>query len=199
MVINSVQFVGSFPRVTICPKDGKPEFAFIGRSNVGKSSLINMLCQRKEIAKVSGTPGKTNMINYFAINEKWYLVDLPGYGYAKVSKKARASYEKMIQNYLVLRDTLMCAVVLLDSRHPLQQIDKEFVDWLGQMHIPFVIAYTKIDKVKPNKKEENIQVIREELLKTWHNLPDEFVTSSRDKSGRDELLQFIDQIIQSAS
>ncbi len=193
MDIKTVYFLGSFPTESKCPTDGKPEFAFIGRSNVGKSSLINMLCNHKDLAKVSGTPGKTRQINYFVINAEWYLVDLPGYGFAKASKKAKANYERMIEQYLLQRETLMCAMVLLDSRHELQKIDKEFIDWLGSMHIPFVLVFTKLDKLKPTEIEENIQIIKDKLLESWHSLPESFATSAKKKHGREEVLNFIEE------
>ncbi len=196
MYIKSVYFVGSFPKESKAPKDNRPEFAFIGRSNVGKSSLINMLCNNANVAKVSGTPGKTRAINYFLINESWYLVDLPGYGYAKASKKDKAAWEKMIEDYLVLRSTLICAIVLIDSRHPLQNIDREFIDWLGQRHVPFVLVFTKIDKLKPVQQEENIQTIKNQLLEHWHSLPQTFTTSSKNKDGRDELLHFFQTTVE---
>ena len=192
MDIKTVYFLGSFPTESKCPIDGKPEFAFIGRSNVGKSSLINMLCNHKDLAKVSGTPGKTRQLNYFVINSEWYLVDLPGYGFARASKKAKANYERMIEQYLLQRETLMCAMVLLDSRHELQKIDKEFIDWLGSMHIPFVLVFTKLDKLKDHEIEANIQLIKDQLLETWHSLPESFATSAKKKVGRDEILNFVE-------
>ncbi len=196
MDIKSVYFLGSFPNESKCPTDGKPEFAFIGRSNVGKSSLINMLVNHKDMAKVSGTPGKTRQLNYFVINSEWYLVDLPGYGFAKASKKAKANYERMIEQYLLQRETLMCAMVLLDSRHELQKIDKEFIDWLGSMHIPFVLVFTKLDKLKTAEREVNIEKIKDQLLESWHSLPATFASSAKKKDGRDEILQFVQETIE---
>lgn len=189
-----VEFVGSYVSVSTCPPDKLPEYAFIGRSNVGKSSLINMLCQRKNLARVSNTPGKTQLINMFTVNNVWQLVDLPGYGFAKVSKKQRAKFENMIEGYLKNRASLQCTFVLIDSRHALQQIDREFIDWLGEHGISFVIVYTKTDKLKPHEVEHNIERIREELLKTWSELPQQFITSSKSKLGRDDVLSFIAEI-----
>jgi len=196
MDIKTCYFLGSFPTESKCPVDGKPEFAFIGRSNVGKSSLINMLVNHKDMAKVSGTPGKTRQINYFVINSDWYLVDLPGYGFAKASKKAKANYERMIEQYLLQRETLMCAMVLLDCRHGLQKIDKEFIDWLGSMHIPFVLVFTKLDKLKEAERAHNIDRIKNELLESWHSLPQSFASSAKKKDGKDEILQFIQDTIE---
>ncbi len=191
MNIKDVEFIASFPKVSACPVDGKPEFAFIGRSNVGKSSLINMICNKKGMAKVSVTPGKTQLLNYFLINQTWYLVDLPGYGYARLSKEKKAGFGKMIKNYLVQRETLVVAFVLIDIRHELQKIDKEFIDWLGENSVPFCLVYTKADKLGKNQVPSNVQSIRKELLKTWNELPDQFITSSETKTGRDEILNCI--------
>ena len=194
MKIKQVKFIGSFPRVEKCPVSDKPEYAFIGRSNVGKSSLINMILERKNIAKVSHTPGKTQLINFFDINESWILVDLPGYGYAKLSKKHRASLEKMIKNYLRDRKSMISAFLLLDSRIPLQQVDLEFANWMGKEGIPFVIVYTKVDKLKGDKKHENLIEIKQGLLEHWEELPEQFVTSSKKKTGRDHILDFIEDL-----
>jgi GTP-binding protein len=191
MNIKDVEFIASFPKVSACPVDGKPEFAFIGRSNVGKSSLINMLCNRKGMAKVSVTPGKTQLLNYFLINQTWYLVDLPGYGYARLSKEKKAGFGKMIKNYLEQRSTLVVAFVLIDVRHELQKIDKEFIDWLGENSVPFCLVYTKADKLGKNQVQTNVLAIRNELLKTWNELPQEFITSSETRTGRDEILSSI--------
>ena len=196
--IKYAEYVGSFPTESKCPKANKPEFAFIGRSNVGKSSLINMLTGKNGLAKVSNTPGKTQTLNYFIIDTKWYLVDLPGYGYAKISKTKRHEWEKMIATYLQKRQSLQVAFVLLDANIPPQKIDVEFINWLGEMHIPFIIVYTKADKVRGNKLEDNIKAIQEELLKYWNELPKQFVTSSNKKKGRAELLEFIYDINQQA-
>jgi GTP-binding protein len=191
MNIKDVEFIASFPKVSACPVDGKPEFAFIGRSNVGKSSLINMLCNRKGMAKVSVTPGKTQLLNYFLINQTWYLVDLPGYGYARLSKEKKAGFGKMIKNYLEQRSTLVVAFVLIDVRHELQKIDKEFIDWLGENSVPFCLVYTKADKLGKNQVQANVLSIRKELLKTWNELPEQFITSSETRTGRDEILSSI--------
>jgi len=168
-----------------------PEYAFIGRSNVGKSSLINMLCNRKGLAKVSNTPGKTQTINYFKVDSSWHLVDLPGYGYAKISKKMRFRWEKMIEKFLITRSQLQVVFVLLDSRHTLQKIDMEFMNWLGDRRVPFVIVYTKVDKLAKSKVDDNIKKIQNGILNYWNSLPDQFVTSSEKKEGRQEILDFI--------
>lgn len=194
MIIKSAEFVGSFPTEEQCPKAEMHEFAFIGRSNVGKSSLINMLCDRKDIAKVSKTPGKTQLLNFFKINEKWHLVDLPGYGYARISKKKRKDWEKMIERYLVTRSNLQCAFVLLDMRIDLQKIDLEFINWLGEMQIPFVLVFTKSDGVKPKYRAKQLKNIRFDLLKNWNELPTQFVTSSSNREGKEEILAFIEGI-----
>ena len=196
MEIKYADFVGSFPSLNSCPKTTYPEYAFIGRSNVGKSSLINMLTGRKSLAKVSNTPGKTQHINYFQIDGKWHLVDLPGYGYAKISKVKRHAWEKMIANYLQNRENLVCAFVLLDANIPSQQIDVEFINWLGEMHIPFVIVYTKTDRIRGGEegKQKNIKAIQDELLKYWNDLPQQFISSSNSKEGRDEILGFINDL-----
>jgi len=193
--IKSVEYRGSFPGVALCPKDDRPEFAFIGRSNVGKSSLINALTQRKEVAHTSKKPGKTQLLNYFLVNNQWYLVDLPGYGYAKISKRKRLEWEKMIEAYLIKRFSLQCALVLIDANIPPQQMDIDFMNWLGERRIPFVIVYTKTDRSKPGALAENIESIRKELYKHWHALPQEFQTSARTGEGADELLAFIEDII----
>ncbi len=190
-IIQEVEYIGSYPSEKQCPQANKPEYAFIGRSNVGKSSLINMLTGRKDLARVSKKPGKTQYLNYYLVNKSWYIVDLPGYGYAHISKKKRQEWEKMIEGFLIKRATLQCAVVLVDSNIPPQKIDVEFMNWLGKMQIPFVICYTKTDRVKPHKLEENLQAIRNELLKYWNELPQQFVTSSNNGIGRAEILSFI--------
>jgi GTP-binding protein len=194
MTINEVTYIGSFERDHQCPKPNRPEYAFIGRSNVGKSSLINMLCQKKDLAHTSKSPGKTQLMNFFDVDNSWYLVDLPGYGYAKVSKKRRGAWEQMIERYLVTRENLQCAFVLIDSRHELQKIDLEFISWLGERSIPFVIVFTKIDKVKASERESNVEKITNKLLESWHNLPATFVTSAEKSTGRDEILAFIDEL-----
>lgn len=191
MEIKDVRFVGSFERESQCPQESIPEYAFIGRSNVGKSSLINMLCNRKGIAKVSNTPGKTQTINFFKVDDSWHLVDLPGYGYAKISKKMRRKWEDMIERYLITRSQLQVVFVLLDSRHDLQSIDLEFMNWLGDRRVPFVIIYTKIDKLKKLQIPINIEKIQKGILQYWNSLPDQFITSSEKKDGRKEILDFI--------
>ncbi len=198
MELKYAEFIGSYPTESKCPKPKYPEYAFIGRSNVGKSSLINMLTERKGLAKVSNTPGKTQTLNYFQINGNWFLVDLPGYGYAKISKKKRYEWEKMIANFLQNRSTLMCAFVLLDAYVPPQAIDVEFINWLGEMHIPFVIVYTKTDRIRGGEegRNKNIKAIQDELLKYWNDLPQQFISSSNDKTGRDEILSFIEDLNQ---
>ncbi len=195
MNVSDVKFIGSFDRESACPKSELPEFAFIGRSNVGKSSLINMLTGRKKIAKVSSTPGKTQLLNFFEINESWYLVDLPGYGYAKISKYKREEWRKMIARYLETRATLVCTFLLIDSRHELQNIDLDFINYLGEAGLPFVIVYTKSDKVKEIKLSENIQAIEDALLEHWEALPQRFLTSSEKKIGQTEILDFIEGVL----
>ena len=194
MEITSVEYRGSFPNVLKCPRDTRPEFAFIGRSNVGKSSLINMLGARKDIAHTSKKPGKTQMINYFLVNHQWHLVDLPGYGYAKISKTTRKKWERMIQDYLLKRPNLVCAFILIDANVPPQKIDIDFINWFGEMHLPFVIAYTKTDRLKPDDLPKNIERIQTAILEHWESLPQQFITSSNDRKGRQEILEFIDQL-----
>ena len=179
----------------MCPKDTKMEFAFIGRSNVGKSSLINMLCNHKGLAKTSSTPGKTLLINHFLINNEWYLVDLPGYGYAQRSKSQQEKITQMIDGYILQREQLCNVFVLIDIRHPQQKIDRTFVDWLGQMQIPFSIIFTKADKLGRVKARENAEEWMEALKDTWETLPPYFITSSQDRTGRDEVLDYIEQIL----
>ncbi len=191
MEIKEVDFIGSFERESQCPQDMVPEYAFIGRSNVGKSSLINMLCNRKGLAKVSNTPGKTQTINFFRVDSAWHLVDLPGYGYAKISKKMRIKWENMIERYLITRPQLQVVFVLLDSRHPLQTIDMEFINWLGDRRVAFVLVYTKTDKLKKSQVGANIERIQKGMLNYWNSLPQEFITSSEKKEGRQEILNFI--------
>lgn len=195
MSIQTAEFVGSYPSFSKCPDQNLVEYAFIGRSNVGKSSLINMLTNRNHLAKTSSTPGKTQMINYFLINENWHLVDLPGYGYAKLSKKHRASLHKMIREYIVNRKQLVNTFVLIDSRIPPQTIDLEFIDFLGENLIPFSIVFTKVDKNKSeNKTMENIEIFKETLQQSWETLPPIFPTSAEKKTGRDALLTYIENI-----
>lgn len=194
MIIKDAEYVGSFPSEAKCPTDGLPEYAFIGRSNVGKSSLINMLCERKKLAYISNKPGKTQSLNFYRINDAWYVVDLPGYGYAKISKKTRREWERMIQGYLIKRTTLQCAFVLIDANVPPQANDIEFINWLGEHRIPFVIVYTKLDRMKEDQCDKNIEAIQQALLKHWHALPQQFRTSANKGWGRDEILQFIEQV-----
>ena len=197
MKIKYADYIASYPQYSLCPKDGRPEFAFIGRSNVGKSSLINMLLDRVNLARTSGKPGKTQMLNYYMINGEWYIVDLPGYGYAKISKTQRAKWEKMINAYLTHRKELVCAFVLIDANIPPQKLDIEFINSLGKMQVPFAIAFTKIDKSrKVEKVEANIKLFREELLKEWEDLPQQFLTSATKDTGRDEMLNFMENLIE---
>ncbi len=194
MNIKSATYIGSFPREAGCPKDGKPEYAFIGRSNVGKSSLINMLCNRKELARVSNKPGKTQNLNFYLINEAWYLVDLPGYGYAKVSKKTRESFEKMIEQYLLERKKLQCAFVLIDANIPPQKIDLEFVNWLGEKGVPFVLVFTKTDRMSKLQGQRQVDLFNKALKENWEALPPHFITSAVERTGRDALLDYIAEI-----
>lgn len=191
MDIKSAKFVISSTEVEKCPAPAKPEYAFIGRSNVGKSSLINMLVDRKDLAKTSGKPGKTQLINHFVINESWYLVDLPGYGFAKVSKEKRDVFQSYISEYILQRKNLMCLFVLLDSRLEPQKIDLEFMDWCGENEIPFIMVFTKIDKLSKKQFADNIAHYKEEMGKHWDELPECFYTSSEKKVGREELLNFV--------
>jgi len=192
MRITEAHFVKSAPSIDQCPKPDKPEYAFIGRSNVGKSSLINMLTGRRALAKTSGKPGKTQLINHFIINESWYLVDLPGYGYASVSKTERAKWQKMIDGYLKKRENLMCTFVLIDSRIEPQALDLEFLEMMGANGLPFVIAFTKSDKLKTNQLQSNISQFNTRMLQDWEDLPQQFVTSSEKGTGQADLLEFIE-------
>jgi GTP-binding protein len=194
IVIKEASFVGSFTRADDCPRADLPEFAFIGRSNVGKSSLINLLTGRKALAKVSSTPGKTQLLNYFLINKSWHLVDLPGYGYARVSKTSREQWAKMIRHYLAKRKQLRCLFVLLDSSIQPQESDMEFLLKLGQQGIPFAIVYTKTDRDSQHIIQKNIKAIRERILKDWESLPNEFQTSSAKGRGREDLLEFMEYL-----
>lgn len=191
MEIKTANFVASFPNEKQCPTDERAEFAFIGRSNVGKSSLINMLCGRKALAKVSGTPGKTRLLNYFLINEDWYLVDLPGYGFAKVSKSEQAKLSGMIEDYLLNRKTLVCAFILIDSNVPPQAKDLEFINRMGEHGIPFALVFTKTDRLSKNELAKNTAAFFRELKKNWETLPPYFLTSADHRTGRDEVLKFI--------
>lgn len=193
MVIKSATFICSSSQPSQCPKPGIPEYAFIGRSNVGKSSLINMLTGKKDLAKVSATPGKTRLINHFLINDSWYLVDLPGYGYAKTSKKNLSIFSELIINYLNERESLTMLFVLVDSRLEPQKIDVEFINMLGEHGVPFSIIFTKIDKLGKRAIEENIQRYRQLLLSFWEELPPLFYTSAEKQLGRSEVLAFIEQ------
>lgn len=194
MEIKKSEFVISAPTVSKCPKDEKPEYAFIGRSNVGKSSLINMLCNHKNLAKTSATPGKTLLINHFIINNEWFLVDLPGYGFAKRSKTVQQKLEQMIASYILQRKQLINVFVLIDVRHEQQKIDREFIDWLGESNVPFSIIFTKADKLGPGKARQNAQKWMEQLKDRWENLPPYYITSSEKKIGRDEVLDYIEGI-----
>ena len=194
MKVRSAEFIMSNSNVMKAPKDRIPEYAFIGRSNVGKSSLINMLMERKDLAKISGKPGKTQLINHFKINEEWFLVDLPGYGYAKVSKKKRTIFQFFIENYFKEREQLVCTFVLIDSRHDPQKIDLEFMKFLGENQIPFCIVFTKADKLGSSKLNKQITSYKKKLLNTWETIPTSFITSSSNGLGRKEFLDFIDNV-----
>ena len=197
MEIKKAEFLISSPTIDKCPKDNRIEYALIGRSNVGKSSLINMLCNHKGLSKTSSTPGKTLLINHFLINDEWYLVDLPGYGFAKRSKKVQADIEKMINTYILQREQLVNLFVLIDVRHEQQKIDRAFIDWLGENEIPFTIVFTKADKLGPVKAKANAAQWMEQLRDAWEELPPYFITSSEKRTGREELLAYIDEINQS--
>lgn len=194
MEISSAHFLISSPKVESCPKPDKPEYAFIGRSNVGKSSLINMLTRQTKLAKTSASPGKTQLINHFIINDQWYLVDLPGYGYAKVSQKQRASFQKMIANYLQQRENLVTVFVLIDSRLSPQDIDLEFIAQLGEWQVPFNIVFTKSDKNKQKDTAKNVKNFIERMRQDWEFIPRSFVTSSVKFHGRKELLSYIGEL-----
>tara|TARA_Y100000766_G_C18910020_1_gene607919 strand:- start:1071 stop:1679 length:609 start_codon:yes stop_codon:yes gene_type:complete len=194
MKITSSKFIVSKTHWKECPSPNLPEYAFIGRSNVGKSSLINLLCGNKGLAKTSSTPGKTKLINHFLINENWFLCDLPGYGYAKVSKKSREEWGKMIKDYILNRENLMNTFVLLDSRIKPQQIDIDFMLFLGKKEIPFSIIFTKSDKLKQSELISNIRIYEEELFKYWEELPPYFITSSEKKIGKEKVLNYIKSI-----
>ncbi len=193
MQIKSADFIISNTDYKLCPKADKAEYAFIGRSNVGKSSLINLITEKKQLAKISRKPGKTQLINHFLINKEWYLVDLPGYGYATVSKKQKEEFQKIIFSYLENRESLMCLFVLLDCRHKAQKIDLEFMQWLGKKEIPFVIIFTKTDKLGKISLQKNIANYKKELLKEWEEIPQCFYTSTLKREGNKEILAFIEK------
>ncbi|MBR3940584.1 MAG: YihA family ribosome biogenesis GTP-binding protein [Bacteroidaceae bacterium] len=193
-VIKSAQFVISNSDVRKCPQDGKPEYAFIGRSNVGKSSLINMLTGRRKLAMTSATPGKTLLINHFIINDEWYLVDLPGYGYAKRSKSQNEKLQEIISSYILDREQMTLLFVLIDCRHEPQKIDLEFITWLGENGVPFSIIFTKADKLTKTALASNVAAYKKRLLEEWEELPPVFITSSESAVGRDEVLQYISEI-----
>ncbi len=193
-MIRSAKFVISSPSIEKCPKPSLPEYAFIGRSNVGKSSLINMITGIKTLAKVSQTPGKTQIINHFLINEKWYIVDLPGYGYAKISKTSRKLFSGMITGYIQNRENLYCLFVLIDSRLEPQKIDIEFINWLGEKQIPFALIFTKTDKINTPTLQSNIAIYKKEILNYWEELPRIFTCSAVTRIGRDEIIEYIEEI-----
>lgn len=195
MIIKSSAFTLSSPTVSKCPNDNKPEYAFIGRSNVGKSSLINMLCNRRGLAKTSATPGKTLLINHFIINNEWYLVDLPGYGFAKRSKSVQQQLEQMISSYILQRKQLVNVFALIDIRHEQQKIDREFIDWLGVSGIPFSIVFTKADKLGPVKARANAAKWMKQLEDGWEELPPYFITSSESRMGKEEVLEYIEKFL----
>ena len=195
MRIKDVNFVKSSNQISECPRTEKSEFAFIGRSNVGKSSLINMMMQRKKLAKISGTPGKTQLINHFLVNDQWYLVDLPGYGWAKTSKTNKKKWEEMIRDYLINRQNLALVFVLLDIRLVPQAIDLEFITWMGEKQIPFILIFTKSDKISKHKINGSLSKYKHTLLKQWEEVPDSIVSSSMDGKGREEILDYIDKVL----
>ena len=195
MLVKSASFVSSAAQISQCPPENKPEFAFIGRSNVGKSSLLNMLVDIKGLAKTSSTPGKTQLINHFIINDQWYMVDLPGYGFAKVSRTSREQWKKRLDEYLLKRKNLHCVFVLVDCRVKPQANDIEMLNWLGEKGVPLAILYTKTDKIKPREVDENYQLMQNELLKYWDELPPVIFTSAEKKQGKDEVLDFIEKYL----
>ena len=195
MKINSSEYIISSSTVSQCPTGDRPEFAFIGRSHVGKSSLINMLCNNKGLAKTSAIPGKTLLINHFLINREWFIVDLPGYGYAKRSKSVQKKLEQMISQYILMRPQLVNVFVLIDIRHEQMKIDREFIDWLGESGIPFSVVFTKADKLSKSKAKQNADKWMHSMLDTWEQLPPYFITSSADAIGRDDVLDYIETII----
>ncbi len=195
MIIKKAEFVVSNTDPGKCPVTEKPEFAFVGRSNVGKSSLINMLTNFNDLAKVSGAPGKTRLINHFNINDEWFLVDLPGYGYAKALRSSREKWLIFIKKYLRVRENLFCVFALIDSRHEPQALDLEFMNWMGENGVPFAMVFTKTDKLSDKQLDKNLSAYKTEMLKTWEELPPLFVTSAEKKLGRDEMLTFIGDIV----
>lgn len=195
MNINTAEFVVSNSKLSLCPAATKPEFAFIGRSNVGKSSLINYITNNKKLAKTSGTPGKTQLINHFIINDHWYMVDLPGYGFAKAPVKAKLKWEAFISDYILKRENLLNLFVLIDSRLPAQQIDLDFMEWLGIKGIPFSIVFTKIDKLTSSQLNKNLLAYKKEMLKYWEEMPISFTSSASSKFGKDGILNYIEGII----
>ncbi len=194
MDIKSAEFVISNTDVRKCPEGNRPEYAFIGRSNVGKSSLINMVTNRKGLAMTSQKPGKTQLINHFIINQDWYLVDLPGYGYAQRGKEGRQNIQRIIEDYILEREQLTCLFVLLDCRHAPQKIDLEFMEWLGENGIPFTIIFTKTDKISKGALKDNLKVYQQKLLESWEELPPILLSSSEKKEGREEILNYINDI-----
>ena len=194
MEIKSAEFVISNTDVKKCPEGNLPEYAFIGRSNVGKSSLINMLTNKKGLAMTSQKPGKTQLINHFIINNEWYLVDLPGYGFAQHGKSGREKLKCIIEDYILEREQLVCLFLLVDCRHEAQKIDLEFMEWLGENGIPFTIIFTKTDKITKGRLQENLKAYKEKLLETWEELPPILVSSSEKRQGRDEILNYIEEI-----
>jgi len=194
MEIKDARFVMSNTDVKKCPAPDKPEYAFIGRSNVGKSSLINRITNKKSLAKISGKPGKTRLINHFLINEAWYLVDLPGYGYAEVPKKERLKWEQFLKRYILQRENLYCLFVLVDSRHEPQKPDLEFMEWLGISEVPFTIIFTKIDKLKPEELKTNLKKYEEKMFETWETMPGYYISSAETGDGTNEILGFIEHL-----
>ena len=192
MEIKEARFIVSNTDVKKCPLPDKPEYAFIGRSNVGKSSLINRLTNKKTLAKISGKPGKTRLINHYLINEEWYLVDLPGYGYAEVPKKERLKWEQFLKRYILQRENLYCLFVLVDSRHEPQKPDLDFMEWLGISEVPFTIIFTKIDKLKPEELKTNLKKYEEKMFETWETMPGYYISSAETGDGTTEILDFIE-------
>lgn len=199
MLIKTATYIKSSPAVKDCPGGNVPEFAFIGRSNVGKSSLINMLTNRNKLAKTSATPGKTRLINHFLINDNWYVVDLPGYGFAKVSKKERKKFGALIEEYILKSRALFCLYILIDANIPPQRIDLEFVNWLGKHQVPFAIVFTKTDKSNQKRIHQHIKAFEESLKETWDELPPVFLSSAEKKTGKPELLAHIEELLDSAA